>query len=286
MEVIKRYAFLVVTLSSFIIFPTPCLLAHMTPMGDGELSDVSGQSGVSLDIIGSAHITLDSFWIGDSSLTVDHRVEFKELVIDDGAGQNFTFATDDQPITFDVGTNPFNSSQTVALITGSAAVRPRYVSVGSMVFCNEDIGSLALQSITENDRSIEFSSHAGGGCGIDFQHASRIDIAAIQYTYNNQPQSLLLSGVHFCQSASGAPEDPSTWTFDGSFKIGDMSNGNPGTLDIGTSVSSGNTTMILNAPMQGDIRINSVDFGGNAFGPCAIDGLAIHRLNIQLLTGI
>lgn len=288
MRMINQYALTVITLSLFIIFPASPVLAHMAIMGEDELSDVTAQSGVSIDISPNtlARITFGSWTIGDSSGSAANTLEFNNIVIDNGAGGSFSLGTADQPFTFDVGANPFNHSQTVGLLTGSDAVNPRYISVGSMVFCGQDIGSLDLQAITQNDRSLEFGPHANGGCGIDFEYATKMDIAAIQYTYNTQPQSLLLTGVHLCQSASGSPEDPSTWSFAGAFQIGNLgSNYNPATLDVGTDTSLGKTVMVLNLPMQGDIRINNVNFGGNSFGPCALDGINIHRLSIELIPG-
>jgi hypothetical protein len=35
--------------------------------------------------------------------------------------------------------------------------------------------------------------------------------------------------------------------------------------------------------MQGTLRIENIDFGGQSFGPAAIDGLQVHRLSVGLI---
>jgi hypothetical protein len=81
------------------------------------------------------------------------------------------------------------------------------------------------------------------------------------------------------------PTEPSSWTSNGVFSIGDMDAGNPATLDIGTD-AGGLTVMQLQLPMSGSIRMENLQFGGNDFGPTAIDGLQVHRLTLTIPGGI
>ena len=276
--------------------------ARMAGMGDEELSSITGQSGVSIAIDeGLARVTFDSWYIEDTDHRVNYdtwesgdtdknRIEFNNLVIDDGAGGNFSFATPaGQPITFDVGTSPYKADQTIISLALPNHSNPRYISVGNFVFCSQDIGSLALDHITETERHFFIGPHAAGGCGIDFEYTTKMDIDALEYTYNSTPGgSLLFSGIHLCQTPQGAPETPADWTFSGPFKIGDFAGNNPATMDVGTNSAEegGKTVLRLNVPMQGSLRVGNVSFGANNFGPCAIDGINVHRLSIELVPGL
>ena len=281
--------------------------ARMAGMGDEELSSITGQSGVSIAIDeGSARYTFDTWYIADTDhvnlvsgfydtwATIDpdenNRIEFNNLVVDDGAGGNFSFATPaGQPITFDVGTNPYKAGQTVISMALPQNTNPRYISVGNFVFCRQDIGSLAINHMTETERHLIIGPHGG----IDFEYATKMDIDSLEYKYNSTPGgSLLLSNIHLSQIAQGAPETPAAWTFSGPFRIGNLAQNNPATIDVGTSAEeAGKTVLRLNAPMQGSLRVGNVSFGvnelgvANNFGPCALDGINVHRMSIQLVPG-
>ncbi|MBW2597008.1 MAG: hypothetical protein JRC93_13785, partial [Deltaproteobacteria bacterium] len=142
-------------------------------------------------------------------------------------------------------------------------------------------GSLYLNDITQTDEVLNIGAHGG----IDFDHTSKIDIGSLQYTYSTIPTSLTATDIHLAGSAAGAPEDPTAWSFTGPFKVGDISNSNPATIDVGTNETTGKTSLFLNQPMAGCLRVENVNFGGKDFGPCAIDGITIHRLQIQIMPG-
>lgn len=140
-------------------------------------------------------------------------------------------------------------------------------------------------------------AHADGtGGGFDFDYSTRISAQAFRYTYNNTGETLKLSGIHLVNAADalgkdGSPDDPAVpanWAFTGAdnvFRIGDIGSGNPAKIDIVTD-ATGVTSLFLQLPMQGSLRVEKVDFGGKDFGPIAIDGINVHRLSIELRPGL
>jgi len=40
--------------------------------------------------------------------------------------------------------------------------------------------------------------------------------------------------------------------------------------------------IFLSLPIAGTVRIENVAFGGQDFGPIAIDGIHVHRLNVKI----
>lgn len=300
-----RGVFSVITFSLLVLLFSPSASASMMSLGDEELSSITGQSGVSIAfdeglfrmsfdkwyIADTDHVLLDST-IYDTWSTIDpdenNRIELNNLVIDDGAGGYFSFATPaGQPITFDVGTSPYNPNHTIISMNLPHHTNPRSMSVGNFIFLRQDIGTLALNHVTETERHLLIGPHAIGSTGIDLEYTTKMDIDGLEYMYNSiLGWSLLFSGIHLCQTASGSPETPSGWTFSGPFMIGNFAENNPATIDVGTSTEeAGKTVMRLNAPMEGSLRIEGVNFGPNNFGPCAIDGITVHRMSIDLVPG-
>jgi hypothetical protein len=80
-----------------------------------------------------------------------------------------------------------------------------------------------------------------------------------------------------------AGADP--WVFSGNLKIGNIGTGNPAKIDVGTDAGTGTPTLYLNLPMQGTLGVENVTFGGNNFGPIAIDGINVHHLNVKISGG-
>ena len=258
--------------------------ARMTEVSEDKLSQISAQSGINY-VFGESQlrITQDSYRISDTDHTPANWMEFNNFTVDDGLGGYFSV---DTPAvysdfnTYDIGTDV--DGQTLVMMNLSHHVEPRTYTVGNFVFCNQDLGSMRLADVTmgASDKLI-FGGRMNGESGIDMEYQTQIDIASFEYTYNNQPTSLTLSGIHLSQYAIGAPEDPTSWSYTGKFKIGDIANDNPVTFDVGTS-DENVTSAFINIPMTGSARVEGVDFGGNNFGPCAIDGITVHHLGIQI----
>jgi hypothetical protein len=171
------------------------------------------------------------------------------------------------------------------------------LSVDDVVFCGQSIGELAIDNFTTPERYFTMGAH---GSGMDFQYDFQMHTDRFGYTYNTSgvADTFELNGIHLVGSFDDMsyfdilddttwdiPTDPSQWNYSGVFSIGDIDSGNPATMDIGTD-ASGQTVMQLELPMSGSLRVENLTFGGNDFGPIAIDGLQVHRLTVTIPGGI
>lgn len=272
-----------------LILPLP-LFAQMLEVCDEELSDVSAQAGINWRVGNSGvRVNYDSVQIKDTDN--GNWIEFNGITVGDGAGGFFSIDTpddNDATNTLDVGTLP--TGNTILFMNLSDHVEPRTYNIESIVFRTQetvqDLGSLRLENVRKdsNDR-LSLSGRSDGQCGIDFEYHTKIDIDSIKYTYNTTPTSLELKGIHLSQFAGGSPEDPTSWTFLGKFMIGDVQAGTPATMDVATGDLGGGvmkTAIMYNFPMKGSARVEEVNFGGNNFGPCAIDGINVHHLYVVM----
>jgi len=280
----------------------PPVASGMTALGDGELASVHAGSGVSLYIAGTALINVGSIWFQDTD--TGNRIEFNNIVWGNGSGGGFSFATPaDDPFTSDVGTNA--AGQTIVDQHDSTQVSPRTFSANLHFleyslgaysydpgyydpvldihdyitnYIVQDLGSLNVSGIVSTENNLMIGAHGG----IDFQYNANIAIGSALYNYNTT-NALAFTGIHFFGTGTGAPEDPpNTWTYSGTFQIGNMAGSNPAQIDVGTDTTTGFTQIKLELPMTGSIRVEDVNFGGADFGPLALDGLNVHRLTIQI----
>lgn len=283
-HIFSRYFALFIT---FILFIPVSSQAQMSRMSESELSEVSARSGVSYVIGGSQlRITSDSYRISDTDHTPYHWMEFNNVTIDDGEGGGFSMDTPynyDDFNTLDIATGA--DGKTFIFMNLSTHVEPRTYTVGNFVFCGQDLGGMELKNLRKGaSDALTIASRGAGQSGIDIEYQTEITLDSLQYTYNAQSASLNLAGIHLAGTAGGSPEDPTSWIFLDKFKIGDLANNRPVTIDVGTYDNDGvpSTSIFYNVPMSGSIRVEDVDFGGNRFGPCAIDGITVHHLGIQI----
>ena len=274
-----------------ILLVTPPIASAMTSLGDGELATVNGGMGVSIAIpTGTVRTTVGSviLWesypdinLHDTGLGFDvpfkDSIELKNIVWDNGSGGGYSVATPaGDPVTFDIGT--YANGHTYVNIHDSTNVAPRTFA-SDLVFCGQPLGSLKVSNIVRTENNVMIGAHADGGMGVDFQYWEKIDIGSAQFTA--PANTLTFTGIHLSATASGNPEDnPTTWTYSGPFKIGDIVGGNPAQIDIGTD-ASGVTSIRFELPMAGSVRVQDVNFGGTDFGALALDGLNVHHLAIQ-----
>jgi hypothetical protein len=312
---------LIIVFSAFsLLLGRSPLFAQMQEVSENDLSQVYAQAGVSYNWGNSlVNITYDSFRISDT----DHRdinnqptnwLEFNNVSIS-GPGGGFTLDESTnanypwlyQFNNLDIGTVTTGNNQTRTVVQFSDATNtnPRTWSIGNLVFCNQDLGSIQFDIKDVDPSLLSLTTHGVGASGIEFEYLSNWKIDNFTYTYNANPVDpmidsgkLSLSGIHVAESATGAPDDPSTWAFSGQFHIGDIRGGtipidnnpsntayaNPATFDVATT-SDGITSIYLNLPMKGTIRAESVNFGGANFGPVAIDGITAHYIAIRLNPG-
>jgi len=190
----------------------------------------------------------------------------------------------------------YHPAQALVAVQDSTQVSPRWYSVGDLVFCNQSLGSLNLDALSMGPSLHRFGAHADGTSGIDFDYSTSVYAKEFRYTYTTTPVSpdttgtLALTGIHLMGAATGTADDPSnpaTWEFTGTnnvFRIGNIDTGNPATIDVSTD-TGGTTSLYLNLPMQGSLRVENVTFGGNDFGPIAIDGINVHHLYVKISGG-
>lgn len=280
------------------LLATAPLASAMTALGDGDLSAIRAGSGVSQDITGDVRITVGSLYHQDTD--TGNRIELNQIVWDDGSGGAFSVATPaGDPSTIDIGTI---SGRTYVKLHDSTQVQPRTFSanlnfldysLGAYSFDPgyydpllnlpdwitdynvQNLGTIKVSDIVRTENSLIIGAHGG----IDFEFREKIDIGEVQY--NDTNHTLTLTGIHLCSTASGNPEaDPTTWTYSGPFQIGDIAGGNPAQIDVGTD-NAGVTSVRYELPMEGTLRVQNVNFGGTDFGALALDGIAVHRLEVQ-----
>jgi len=178
-----------------------------------------------------------------------------------------------------------------------------------------DLGSFYI-GLIDMPRFYTYTSPPVDGNGFDFQHNFQMTIDEIGYYYNTSSHSLELGptyiGGDFTDLTGDDPRFPSTWKPNqasrvdfGEFQIGDLfgdiDNGvysNPAGFDVGESDIDCEGTVLgylnLRVPMEGSIRFESATWYNNRaaplpedqfvdFGPGAIDGLQVHRLDILLI---
>jgi hypothetical protein len=158
---------------------------------------------------------------------------------------------------------------------------------------NTHMGDMLVDNLTLSSLHLNIGPHVS--TGVDFELGLRMKTDAVTYNYNSTG-SLTFSGIYFANSFSGAPEDPSSWTVNppnltttDQFRVGDLANSKPATIDFILDPTTDTTSprfesgfIALNLPMNGSIRVENINFGGNDFGSLAIDGLKVEKLYIEI----
>ncbi|GFO56399.1 hypothetical protein GMSM_34060 [Geomonas sp. Red276] len=270
-----------IALISIILCGIPCRsFAALKTLEEGELARVSGRAGISIDTDLGMMVSAGSISISDTSST-PNWLTLKGVTVDDGAGGNFLVRTSDgttpNPSTIGIVTDA--SGQPTLVVTDTSRTNPRYYNVESIEFAGQELGSLRIGPVTEGPSTLAISSL--NGSGVKFDYTTKADIGAFRYGYN-LTDAFTLSGIHFAASAAGAPEAPSSWVMSGNFHVGNApSSGDaPAYFTAGTD-QNGVASTNLNIPAQGSIRVEDLSFGSTSFGPMAIDGISVHRMNVR-----
>lgn len=269
--------------------------AKMEALSDEDMEAVSAQSGVSVMIVDyqfdwvAGHLTL---YDSDYNATIDPYdgvLLFTGITLLGGIVETNETITWDA-YTIDDASHPMDG-QTFTLWQSPDLYQHLNLSVDDVLFCGQSVGQMAIENFITPERYFTMGTH---GSGMDFQYDLQMHMDRFGYTFNTSgtDDTFLLDGIHlvgafddFNASTGDIPTDPSQWIPSGVFSIGDIDNGNPATLDIGTD-SGGQTVMQLELPMSGSLRVENLNFGGNDFGPMAIDGLQVHRLTVTIPGGI
>ena len=278
------------------------------PVGltDGELAGVTGQSGVSINLNGTAKNSTAVMKFSDTE-TNPNWLELYNYSVDNDTGTGFSFSTPGSdysgttafdPITLDVGTD--ESGRTLVAIRDTSHTNPRWYKVGEFglncyssldfLYHYQPLGSMSLDAVRMGPSVYRFGSQQTNN-GIVFDYSTAISASALTYAYNTAPESLSLSGIHIAGSITGDVTNPANpldpWVVSGTFKIGDIST-TPAQMDVGTWVDSSSgtpvstTSLFLSLPMAGSIGVENVNFGGNDFGPMIITDIQVHHLVIRI----
>ena len=172
-----------------------------------------------------------------------------------------------------------------------------------------DLGSFTM-GLIDMPRSATYTSPRINGSGFDFQHSFQMTIDKTGYAYNTSCDALEMNSLYIGESFSDLtgddPSDPTTWKPNqatpvdfGDFQIGDLFGdmsdanstnwiySNPAMIDVGQCELYGDGDIYglldIRLPMSGSIRFESMDFNGTDFGPGAIDGINVHRLELQFI---
>jgi hypothetical protein len=270
---------------------------QMEAMSDAAMDAVTAQSGVSVVIVdyqfdwAAGYLTL---YDSDYDATVDPDdgvLSFTGMTLLGGiVGTNETITWD--AYTIDDASHPMDG-QTFTLWQSPDLYQHLNLTVDDVVFCGQSIGQLAVDNFTTPEQYCTLGAH---GSGMDFQYDLQMHMNRFGYTFNTSgtDDTFELSGIHLAgafedmadfditdSTTWDIPTDPSEWTYTGVFSIGDIDGGIPATLDIGTD-ASGQTVMQIELPMNGSLRVESLNFGAKDFGPMAIDGLEVHRLTVTI----
>jgi hypothetical protein len=265
----------------------PVADARWEEMDDAAMDQVVAEAGISIEFttLGYRAVT-ENLRLTDTD--TGNALELKDLMIHDGNGNPFTLRTAGEAITIDVlgagdPANPAQGSATVSIEMPLLEQR-KSVTVGRIVFCGQELGRLDIGNISMPQSHWYLSGHGG----LDMEFGLKYKVDHLDYMYNEAPVPghLDFNGIHlaedFTANPTDDPADPSTWNPAGTFRIGDMLGGQPATLDVDGQGAGGPGYLSLNLPVQGSIRVENIHFGSSQFGPCAIDGIRVHRLTVQL----
>ncbi len=294
MKRLEQIPFIAIIILAVTTLSPGILAAQMSVVSDDELSSVCAQAGINANYGDfGVNITTDSIRFSDTDN--GNWIEMNNFSISGPGGYFKLDCPEDSPMSIDVGTKTTTDNLTRTFIGYQLSdhINTRTWSIGNFVFANQDLGSIVFDTSTVIPAHFGVSAPLGAGTsGIEFEYLTSWLTQDFTYAYNTAGGALNLQGIHLAQSAAGAPEsDPSTWVFSGQFRVGDILGGNihaepsPATMDVATEISTSTTSLYVNLPMKGTLRVVDVVLGGNDFGPVAIDGITVHHLGLRFNPG-
>lgn len=159
------------------------------------------------------------------------------------------------------------------------------LTVDSINWCGTNIGGLTLDNLVLSSFHLYAGPHAETGIDFELGKRTRLESLVWQYGTNQNPSddlSLRLTGICFAESFDADNNFAPT----GEFKIGDLANRKPATLDVAAIVDedTGESRgyIAVNLPMQGSFRIDNVSMGGTDFGALTVDNFKAEVMRIEI----
>ena len=267
--------------------------AELKKLDDQEMSGINAQAGISI-AVNNATFYQQYSSISYHATDTNNSVALKNLQVSNGTGGSARFNSGGvdvngdgikSPVSIDVFTNPGGHAMVGLMVPDWE--QDLFYNVKDFEFCGKNLGKLEIGDIKIPSYYFYTGPHAGAG--FDIQFTLRMNVDNFKYIYNDADDNFNLQEIYlandFTENADDDPTDPSTWEPQGNFDLGDMnvdgsSTYDPMTIDV-VNPDNDVAQVKMNMPMQGSIRIENVHFGSEDFGPVAIDGLKVHKMDVR-----
>jgi len=278
----KTVLVLVATLALILPSDPAFSLNHLSDM---DLEEIECQSGITISHSLAVDLSIDQFGISDTKN--GNWLELSNLT----RTSTSSGFTDIDCFTVSDPASPIDGQTYVAWQMYDRE-QTNLTTVGDISLAGQSIGSLTIENVQTPNSYLYLGSHMDGTVGIDYERGLQLTVD--DFSYSAGGNELSLSGIHLYGDIDDGDgdglvldptTDPSLWTFDGYFTVGDIYSGTPATFDVATDSDTSTTFMALNTPMSGDIWIESIRLGTTDFGTAIIDGLDVDHCYVTIAGG-
>ncbi len=268
-------------LNIILLLPLLLILLHNSPayslkkLSGSEMKGTVAQSGITFGVTNTGiHNSSDTIRF-ENPHEIDSYLEFGDV-------ESFTLATSNISVDLEeIGGRSYVSISTSDMDLTSS------MTIGEVNYCGTDIGSMRIEDSTVSSFNLAIGAHdTGAGFDIGLEFASRTEL--IEFQYNDAPLdpsntgTLAISGLTFAESFTGDVAS-------GEFLIGSLGNNKkyaPIQFDLVNGSSSNganpnNHVSLKIGAIEGSVRIDNINFGGNDMGHVRMDGINITRLDIE-----
>jgi hypothetical protein len=302
------------------VFPLPCFsLEKLTP---NQLKCITAQSGSDIALNNVSTITHeDAYTFANPDYRDTQFISFEDFMatssIDTGKsdvnGDGFI-----NHLTIDIGQK---QNEVMLIMESPDLYFNTDVTVSNINFCGTSIGSLNATKVLLSSIHCFLGAHANSGIDFEWGFQLSVDNLSYKYnstdslSFSNITFANSFTGTDPSDLTTWLQLDGSNLQF----TVGCIDDGTPATIDItpetqktwnftdstGTAYSYDNTRyipavpdpdnpgsnleeekflsyIVLNLPMKGSIRATEINFGGQNFGPLAIDGINAQKLYIEI----
>jgi len=252
----------------------------LEPLSRAEMDTVRGRSGVSLALGEVSMYRHRASWEYQDTAQ-GNSLLLRNLVYSDGEGGPFRIHTP-EGMYLDI----FESSdqEGVFSLLAPAWEQNIFLDAEELVFCGQDLGSLKAHLLRPEEFSL-YLSPLDTGVGLQLDTRARLDSA--EWVYNQNGDSVSLVDLCLAESFDGQPKNPGEWQPQGRFSLGgglapDSNGGSVAEMHV-LQDDQGRGLIRLNMPMRGSVRLKELKVGGRDMGPVVVDGLRVHRLEVDLV---